>query len=82
MVLFDCVKLKRYVFLSFAFISGVVVGGGSMIYLFTIPDVIKLAALQVSQVYVLTAFGILFFSMSVGVFAALFVKAVLFGEIL
>lgn len=57
---------------------GIIIGLATMIYLFTIPDVIKLSALQVSQVYALTALGIVIFSAQIGTFTALFFKNVVF----
>jgi hypothetical protein len=80
MVLFDILKIKRYFILSICWTAGILIGGASMIYLFTIPDVTKLAALQVSQVYTLTSFGIMFFSANVGAAVGLFMKEVVLRD--
>jgi hypothetical protein len=64
-----------------AMLCGVTVGGATMVYLFTIPGVIDLSALQVSQVYALACFGIMWFSCNIGAWTALFVRHVLNGTI-
>ncbi len=80
MVLFTTVKIKRYILLSLAAAGGIIAGGASMMYLFTIPDVVYLAALQVSQVYALTGFGIMFFSMLLGANVSLFIRDIILKE--
>ena len=82
MVLLNILKIKRYFYISLAAAAGIIIGGASMIYLFTIPDVVKLAALQISQVYALVCFGIMFFSANVGTAVALFVKGVILKDVI
>lgn len=80
MVLFDILKIKRYFALSVCWTAGIIVGGASLMYLLTIPDVVKLSALQISQVYTLVAFGILFFAANVGAAVAIFTRDILLRE--
>lgn len=77
MVLFNILKIRKYFALCISWTAGIIVGGASMMYLLTIPDVVKLSALQISQVYVLVAFGIMFFAANVGSATAIFTRDIL-----
>ena len=65
---------------AYVWSAGIIVGGASLMYLLTIPDVVKLSALQISQVYTLVAFGILFFAANVGAAVAIFTRDILLRE--
>ncbi|MDE1857002.1 MAG: hypothetical protein KGH98_02865 [Candidatus Micrarchaeota archaeon] len=65
-----------------SFLSGVAVGGALMMYLLTLPSVVGISSMNVSQAYSLVVLGIVFFSANVGMIVGLFVKGVVSGNIL
>ena len=81
MVLLDILRkpFSWYILQSIPVLAGIMVGGAAMIYLFTIPAVTELASLALSQIYAMTAFGIIFFSANVGGCVGLFIKHLMFN---